>query len=91
MYKLTLTLPERQAIDWVGHRYAHGNDLFHLLSQCRSDDDSIDWDEKQDIVYHVPEHVAWEINNIADQCGFQWDCFGVEFCEKLNSFCDKII
>lgn len=33
-YTLTLTSGERKAIDWVGHRYAHGDDLSNVLLSC---------------------------------------------------------
>lgn len=31
MYNLILSYDERKAIEWVGHRYAHGDDLWNLL------------------------------------------------------------
>lgn len=38
MYKLTLTESERQAIDWVGHRYTMGYDTWKILYGCMSDE-----------------------------------------------------
>lgn len=92
MYTLTLTLAERQAIDWVGNRYGHGDELYTLLwHDCTASPDDADWDSPQDITFEVPEFVVWDIYNIGEECDFQWDCFSEDFCKKLNEFCEKIV
>lgn len=97
MYTLTLSREERNSIDWIGNRYGHGDDLFRLL-WCKSTatPDDIDWYEKDDITFSIPENVAWQIAQIGQENSgkegvYQWDCFGPELTEKLNDFCDKII
>lgn len=46
-YKLTLSRDERRAIDFVGGRYAHGDDLFMLIRDLapinESDDEYVVW------------------------------------------------
>lgn len=93
MYTLTLTLNERKAIDWVGDRYGHGHDLYKLIfvGGCESDPPEADWDHPTDVSFAISEHVAWQIQQIGEECEYRWDCFSPEFANKLNSFCDKIV
>ena len=50
MYTLTLTRPERAAIDWIGDRYSHGHDLY--LQLCRADwGDAEGWDDQEPITF----------------------------------------
>lgn len=92
MYKLTLTLSERQAIDWVGYRYRHGDELYRLLwVECVSIPDTADWDDPGEILFLVPEAVAWRIQEMGEDCHFAWDCFGLGLTEKLNAFCLAIV
>lgn len=92
MYQLTLTAAERKAIDWIGHRYRHGNDLYSLLwCECNSAPADADWNSNCDITFAIPEYAAWELNNIADDCEHRWDCFGPELVEKLEDFCMAIV
>lgn len=91
MYTLTLTLAERKAIDWVGHRYTNGDDLFHLLWGCENNNPDADWDYDGPITFNVPEHVAWQINeNAQSEDGF-WPCFASELAQKMQAFCDAIV
>jgi hypothetical protein len=93
MYVLTLTREERQAIDFVGHRYSNGNELFDLLMRCEWDD--VEWDEGEDIEFNIPEHVAWEIRENAwwedGDCEFSFPCFAPELAKKLTTFCEFLI
>lgn len=95
MYTLTLTYAERKAIDWVGYRYEHGDNLRDLLeeaeSKVNSDYDCDKWEEPIDITFHIPENLAWAINEIGEECEFRWDCFAEELAEKLNDFCNQIV
>lgn len=95
MYELTLTISERKAIDWVGYRYSHGDDLKDALmdGQMKSDDcnsDDIEWSGDYDITFVIPEHVAWNINDILDApdglC-----CFSRELQSKLIEFQMQIV
>lgn len=90
MYTLTLTKSERDAIDWVGNRYAHGDQLFRILiSQNETSDD--DWDADKDILFSLPEWAAWEVYEIGEESNFLWDCFCPGLVAKMNEFCDKIV
>lgn len=88
-YQLTLTRDERKAIDWIGNRYGHGDDLFHALVVC--DNTGGNWDDPIDITYTIPESVAWTIQDIGEECDYQWDCFAPELASKLDQFCQKIV
>lgn len=88
MYKLTLTKAERDAIDWVGNRYSNGYDLFKQLMNCEFEHD---WDFAGDIEFSISEHVAWEIQNIAQEERYLWPCFSVAFAAKMDKFVDSIV
>ncbi len=90
MYTLTLTADERRAINWVGYRYSHGDDLHKLLNKCRQRPD-VDWDERCDITFEIPEHIAWEIGQMGDEGNYQWDCFAENLADKLTEFCMKLV
>ena len=87
-YQLTLTHGERRAIDWIGHRYSHGDDLYELLCDCEWGDDEreidILWDDKEDITFRMPEHKAWEIADLLHNSLL--DCFSAELTRKLRDF-----
>lgn len=87
-YSLMLTREERKAIDWVGYRYAHGDDLYEQLVHCDSNPD-VDWDSEVDITFSIPEHVAWEIREACEEDNLA--CFSPELVSKLMDFCNKII
>lgn len=90
MYQLTLNHGERKAIDWIGDRYAHGNDLYYRLwHDSEASPNDADWDSPADITFVVPEHVAWQIKDIVEQDNLA--CFAPELCRKLCEFCDKIV
>ncbi len=89
MYRLTLTREERKAIDWVGPRYAHGNDLFSVLLDYIPEDK--EWDSEEDITFNLPEHVAWRIREIAEEVNHQWDCFSEALSRKMEDFLEKVV
>ena len=101
-YQLILTASERQAIDWVGHRYGHGDALYKLLwleSEATPINDdyepSLDlwdgWCDTCPIMFTIPEYAAWQIREIGEECEYRWDCFAYELTNKLNHFCDSIV
>lgn len=94
MYTLTLTKAERDAIDWIGPRYWHGDQLYRRIwgDSTQSPDDA-DWDTPVDITFHVPEHVAWEIRDSInyDDGDEKLACFSDELKSKLLAFCDSIV
>lgn len=91
MYKLTLTRSERKAIDWVGYRYAHGDDLYKLLwgRSIANDGAEVEWDDDIDISFAIPEHIAWEIREACEEDNLE--CFSSELVSKLVDFCNKIV
>lgn len=91
MYHLTLTLAERKAIDWIGHRYSNGDELFKLLWGCENHQPDEDWDFDGDITFDVPQHVAWEIRDNAESEDGFWPCFAPDLAEKMQAFCDSIV
>lgn len=100
MYKLTLALKERQAIDWIGNRYRHGNDLCEILC-CRYvikyslshdiKEEDLEWSGDYDITFNVPEHIAWLINDIIKERNYALDCFDGDLKYKLISFSENIV
>lgn len=92
MYDLRLTKSERSAIDWVGHRYDHGDKLRDILTDCEmiSETDDVEWCGDYDIEFLIPEHKAWEIQEIVDsEDGLV--CFSRELIHKILSFCAEIV
>ena len=90
MYRLTLTSDERLAIDWIGYRYDHGDNLFLALMGALASPD-VNWDFAGDITFICSESVAWAIREIGEACNYLWDCFSKELAEKLNHFCMGVV
>jgi hypothetical protein len=88
MYSLTLTADERQAFDWVGDRYNSGKVADLLLGWLPDDRE---WGDDGDITFHIPEHVAWEINELAEEADYSWACFAPALAAKLNDLCWGIV
>ena len=92
MYTLTLTYGERRAVDWIGDRYRHGDELFKLLwSGCRHRPDNAEWQSRETITFEVPEHIAWVIGEMGEEGNYLWDCLASELSEKLTEFCMNIV
>ncbi len=89
MYTLTLTNDERQAFDWVGGRYAAGEISSLLTAECMGEDD--EWSQDGPITFNIPEWVAWQISELADEDDSRWPCFSEELCEKLDDFINSIV
>jgi hypothetical protein len=88
VYTLILTAGERQAFDWVGDRYNSGK-VADLLLESIPDDR--EWGDDGDITFEIPEHLAWQINELAQEDGYSWDCFAPGLVDKLNEFCGSIV
>ena len=91
MYDLTLTKSDRDAFDWVGGRYATGDQVARLLCRCLPDSGFPQWNDDLEITFKIPEFIAWEIKECYEAEGQQWPCFNAELCDKLNSFLAKIV
>ena len=97
-YKLTLSKQDREAIDWVGYRYSNGDELYTLLYKCdyiSEHKTSCAWDSKSDITFLIPEYIAWEIAENAEQEDgdyvYNFPCFANEFADKLRLFCENLV
>lgn len=89
MYKLTLTSVERSAIDWIGPRYRHGDELFSVLAQdCVM---SVDWDNDCDIDFTIPEYAAWKIKEIVEEDDCSLACFADDLKAKLIRFTQSVV
>jgi hypothetical protein len=88
MYILSLTANERQAFDWVGERYNSGK-VADLLLECVPKDR--EWGDNCDITFTIPEHIAWQINELAEEESYSWACFAPDLAEKLNELCRSIV
>lgn len=88
MYDLTLTADERQAFGWVGDRYNSGK-VADLLTDCLPEDWA--WGDDGEITFEIPEHVAWQINDLAEEEDYSWACFAPDLTGKLNELCSGIV
>jgi len=87
MYNLTLTLSERSAIDFVGYRYPHGDDLFKLLIQCDTTPADHCWNDPFDITYIIQASTAQDIFELLEDC--QYELFAPHLKFKLLTFLES--
>ncbi len=85
---MLLTGHERQAFDCVGDRHNSGK-VADLLTDCTPEDR--EWVDDGDITFDIPEHVAWQINDLAEEEGFSWPCFDPDLADKLHELCWGIV
>lgn len=102
-YSLTLTQSERNAIMHVGDRYAHGDDLYDILTDIDFEawtfhdttggPDPSDWGflADGDITFHFQEHEAWAVAEIQEENGDLWDLFSDELRDKFRQFIMNIV
>lgn len=90
MYRIILTLEERQAIDWIGRRYFHGDDLYELFCLCDIEADE-NWDTDKTIEFSIPEHIAWEIKDGLEEEDSFCACFGPDLTNKFNNLIREIV
>jgi hypothetical protein len=96
MYHLTLTLEERRAFDWVGDRYAAG-EIARILQDCArftvadGRGQNAEWDTEEEITFRVPEHKAWQIDELAKEEEYRFPCFAGSLVRKLQAFCFDIV
>jgi hypothetical protein len=86
---LALTAADRHAFDWIGDRYNAGR-IADLLRECIPED-SPEWGEDSDISFILPEHVAWQFRDLAEEEGNSWPCFAADLAHKLNILCWGIV
>lgn len=97
-YSLTLTAPERRAIDFVGDRYSHGYELYDILmdDDCErfnfdKEDEHGEWDDDEDIQFNMEEYLAWDLKDICQEDNYALPLFNETLKAKLIDFCAKII
>ena len=90
-YPLTLARSERDAFDWVGDRYCAGDVARLLRCECKRTPAEAEWDDPGDLTFNVPEHVSWQIRDLAEAEDFLWPCFAPELTHKMNDFCLAIV
>lgn len=89
MYSLTLTQDERAAFDWVGGRYATGNNVSSILCEYLKEDQ--EWGQEGDITFEIPEHAAWKIRDLCEEEEMLFPCFGDNLVLKMTGFCSEIV
>lgn len=89
MYTLILTKSERDAFDWVGDRYFTGEETKKLLLDCLPE--GVEWDSDKEITFNIPEHIAWEIENLAERENYSFPCFAKGLFDKMYTFCLNIV
>lgn len=90
LYQLLLTKDERKAFDWVGERYSSsGYDMAQLIQEGIPIESS--WDDAGDITFSIPEHVAWEMQELAESEDFGFPCLADSLVSKLWSFFDSLV
>lgn len=90
MYTLKLSYAERKAIDWIGDRYTHGDDLFKLLTADGVvQTEPAEWLDLTDIEFQIPEYIAWDIANLIQYSLL--DCFSDTFARKLRDFALRVV
>ena len=87
MYSRTLTADERRAFDWVGSRFNSGK-VADLLLDCIREDR--EWGDDGSITFIISEHVAWEINELAEE-DYSWACLAPALVAKLNDLCWSVV
>ena len=90
MYRLTLTSTERRAIDWIGHRYATGDDFRELLFQVEWEGRE-EWDCLDAITFLFPEHIAWEADRLFSLEEYTFPCFAPCLSSKLMDWVGEIV
>jgi len=90
MYELILTAGERAAFDWVGDRYNAGA-IADILRDCIKNEESSWGMPYVDVTFAIPEHKAWEIQELAREEEFSFPCFSDELRAKLCDFCEAIV
>jgi hypothetical protein len=84
MKYLTLDASERQAIDWIGDRYSHGDDLFRALCQTTMNDE---WDGNCDVTFECDDVTFLPIKVAI--LGDHLECFSPKFHNKLWDFANQ--
>ncbi len=94
-YQLTLTKSERSAINWIGYRYSHGDDLYKLLCEAKwsvieePDTLEIDWDYQGSITFTLNESLMWEVCDLLEDS--HYECFSGDLQTKFLNFVGSVV
>lgn len=89
-YKLTLTKGQREAFDWNGYRYASSGDKMSALI-CEGIPEDAEWSQEGDITFEIPEHVAWEMQELAEEENHSWTSFNGDLTSIMEDFISQIV
>jgi len=89
VYQLTLSQSDRQAIDFCGDRYPHGDDLFKILIHCDTQPEADGWYYPGPLTFQIPENIAWEIAELLKDSDYS--LLGDNLKYKLLTFIDSIV
>lgn len=85
VFPLTLNKDDRAAIDWIGHRYSHGDELAEFLCDClpqgHSYEDFNFSDIEGDVQFDIPESEMEEYERLITEDSMA--CFSDELKHKL--------
>ena len=96
-YELILSHDERKAIYWIGNRYFHGDELYDLLCACSwlgetlLDDVEAEWDGHYNIIFYIPENIAWQIRDGIEGENREMACFSDNLKAKFFKLIDEIV
>ena len=88
-YTLTLTKQERRAFDFVGDSY-NAHDVARLL-RLHCCPDYLEWSGDYNITFTIPEHIAWQICELAEEEDNLWPCFSDDLNAKMVAFTEAVV
>lgn len=92
MYQIKLAQEDRQAIDWIGHRYGHGTSLKNILESLEVErNPDVDWESDLDITYQLPEYKAWELKEVVEEDNLDCINLGSNLAQELTCLINSIV
>jgi len=92
MYQIKLNQEDRQAIDWIGHRYGHGTSLKNILESLDVErNPDVDWESDIDITYQLPEYKAWQLKEVVEEDNLDCINLGSNLAQELTRFINSIV
>jgi hypothetical protein len=99
MVELVLDRAERNAIDWIGYRYRHGDQLRDFLEEYMKpspeqlkqwdDEDCFPWDSRGELRFEIPNMDLLEMSEILIKDNMA--CFSGELKEKLLQCTEQLV
>lgn len=80
-YKIRITEPEMESLDYIGERYDYARVLLDALEQ----------DEEDDELYHIEEHNAWEFMEAVEAEDGYLPLLGGDLATKVQALLDNIV